>query len=172
MDASTQKSIISINNVNNMNAKDNKQNIKNLFIIKKEKLYPDAFLEEQINCKIKIMDMNKNMKLRLLLNIVNHNNIIEKIKIELNANSKKRKKRVNIGIKHSQQGRKKKNDSTKKDHNKYASDNKINKIKNIINRSLIIFINKLIKANNIKEDIKRIQYDFISNKKRSKIQNC
>ena len=167
MDASTQKSIISINNVNNMNAKDNKQNIKNLFIIKKEKLYPDAFLEEQINCKIKIMDMNKNMKLRLLLNIVNHNNIIEKIKIELNANSKKRKKRVNIGIKHSQQGRKKKNDSTKRDHNKYASDNIINKIKNIINRSLIIFINKLIKANNIKEDIKKIQYDFISSKKRS-----
>ena len=48
MDASTQKSIISINNVNNMNAKDNKHNIKNLFIIKKEKLYPDAFLNRSI----------------------------------------------------------------------------------------------------------------------------
>ena len=167
MDASTQKSIISINNDNNMNEKDNKQKIKDLFIIKKEKLYPQAFLEEQINCKIKIMDMNKKMKLRFLLDIENQNNIIEKIKIELNANSKKRKKRVNIGIKHSQQGRKKKNDNTKRDHNKYASDNIINKIKNILNRSLIIFINKLLIANNIKEDIKKIQYDFIANKKRS-----
>ena len=87
-------------------------------------------------------------------------------------------------------GRKKKSDGTIRFHNKYSLDNLFNKAKNMINKSLIEFINILINAIYSKEQIKRMflelniekkksnpklmkvikdnQYDFIKDKKKSR----
>ena len=86
-------------------------------------------------------------------------------------------------------GRKKKSDGTIRFHNKYSLDNLFNKAKNMINKSLIEFINILINAIYSNEQIKRMflelniekkksnpklmkvikdnQYDFIKDKKKS-----
>ena len=161
--------------------------IKNYFNINKDLSIPDAFLEQQINNKIKRMNTSKEMKLKLLLDDNNSNHKIAKIKVELDSLSKKRSKGIKFDFKVAQPGRKKKEDNTYRHHNKYSSDNVINKIKNMINKSLLLFINKLIKViyhkkeNNCKQfsslnlqknksnktitiEIKKIQYDFRANK--------
>ena len=43
-------------------------------------------------------------------------------------------------------GRKLKNDISKRSHNKYSFDNLVDKIKNMINTSLLFFCNKVIKT--------------------------
>lgn len=59
--------------------------IKNYFNINKELSIPDAFLEQQINNKIKRMNTSKEMKLKLLLDDNNSNHKIAKIKVELDS---------------------------------------------------------------------------------------
>lgn len=145
--------------------------IKNYFNINKDLSIPDAFLEQQINNKIKRMNTSKEMKLKLLLDDNNSNHKIAKIKVELDSLSKKRSKGIKFDFKVAQPGRKKKEDNTYRYHNKYLSDNIINKIKNMINKSLLLFINKLIKViYNKKENIcKQFNSLNIKNNKSSKI---
>ena len=71
----------------------------------------------------------------------------QRIKEDLESNKNKRNKRSVLRIKMNikvEKGRKKKDDSSKRNHNSCSPDNLINKIKNFINDSLIITINKII----------------------------
>ena len=71
----------------------------------------------------------------------------QRIKEDLESNKNKRNKRSVLRIKMDiklEKGRKKKDDSSKRNHNSCSPDNLINKIKNFINDSLIITINKII----------------------------
>ena len=54
-------------------------------------------------------------------------------------------KKINIKDKF-KTGRKSKNDIFKRSHNKYSFDNLVDKIKNMINSSLLFFCNKVIKT--------------------------
>lgn len=83
-------------------------------------------------------------------------------------------------------GRKLKNDISKRSHNKYSFDNLVDKIKNMINTSLVLFCNKIIKAIYTNEEqiiqifsmakiskeisrtkiIKDIDYSFLANKRK------
>ena len=64
-------------------------------------------------------------------------------------------------------GRKKKSDGTNRFHNKYSLDNLFNKAKNMINKSLIEFINILINKIYTKEKIKRMFLELNIEKKKS-----
>ena len=87
----------------NVNADDkvlanaNKNNLSKIryFEIKKQKKIPQIFLEERINNKIKIMNLDKETKIKLLLDSNNKSNTIISIKNELNVGwTRRRKKRA------------------------------------------------------------------------------
>ena len=148
-------------------------------------LIPDPFLEYQINVIIRLMDINKEQKEKYYLET---KEICDKIylvrdKIMLKKNERRRHLKRKNGVFENKNkdesnetiktGRKKKSDGTNRFHNKYSLDNLFNKAKNMINKSLIEFINilniekKKSKSKLIKV-IKNNQYNFIKDKKKSK----
>lgn len=166
---------------------------KPYFII--EMRIPKILLEKDIVIKFKKMNIRKETKTRFISCINGISKKKEEIKERLSLNPKKRRrKRLNNYpkitknfLKGEKKGRKKKNDISKGLHDKYSLDNMINKIKNMINKSLILFCNKIIRSiyinkltikkffSNLKipasilrtKIIKDIDYNFISNKKKS-----
>ena len=148
-------------------------------------LIPDPFLEYQINVIIRLMDINKEQKEKYYLET---KEICDKIylvrdKIMLKKNERRRHLKRKNGLFENKKkdesnetikiGRKKKSDGSIRFHNKYSLDNLFNKAKNMINKSLIEFINilniekKKSKSKLIKV-IKNNQYNFIKDKKKSK----
>ena len=105
---------------------------KRLFEIKKESI-PKYFTENSINNIIKRFDIGKELKLKLLLDININNNEIEQIKRVLESDTKKRRKRFNNDL--------------------YRTDHILKKLINIINSSLLNFINNLITSLYSKERI-------------------
>ena len=142
-------------------------------------LIPDPFLEYQINAIIRLMDINKEQKEKYYLET---KEICDKIylvrdKIMLNKNERRRHLKRNNGVFKNKNkdesnetiktGRKKKSDCTNRFHNKYSLDNLFNKAKNMINKSLIEFINILINKIYTKEKIKRMFLELNIEKKKS-----
>ena len=108
------------------NLDDDMSNTKLIFDIKKE--IPTKILyEKAINVIIRLYNISKQMKLKLLLDINTKNNEIKQIKNVLTSNNIKRRKRTKKNI-------------------LYRSDHILSKLVNIINLSLYKFINKLIIA--------------------------
>ena len=162
---------------------------------------PEPFMEQQINAKIRDMNMNKEQKEKYFLEtkeICDKINLVrDKIMLKPNERRRHLKRKIMLEIKNKEEsnetlktGRKKKSDGTIRFHNKYSLDNLFNKAKNMINKSLIEFINILINIIYSKEQIKRMflelniekkksnpklmkvikdnQYDFIKDKKKSR----
>ena len=79
---------------------------------------------------------------------IQNNVCLQNIKKVITERIDKRRKRINKEIKNEeiQFGRKKKDDLSIRNHNKYAPDNIINKIKNIIKKYLILFVNNIISS--------------------------
>ena len=180
------------NNINNKNTVINKT--KTHFRI--EKPIPDPISEKEINIKIKQMNLNKEDKIKYLLDIYADNNEIIKINEKLMKNqnerrNKKRKKKEDkntVNKSKTKYGRKNHKDNSIRilSHDKFYPDNIIDKIKNMLNNSLISFCNRLIYSIYANEEqikqifikanipqkiwdikiIKQIKYDFISNKKK------
>ena len=106
-------------------------------------LYEDDIIriiqnKTNINEKIKkIFDSYSNIQ---------NNDRLQNVKKVITERIDKRKKRINKEIKNEeiQFGRKKKDDISIRNHNKYAPDNIINKIKNTIKKYLILFVNNII----------------------------
>ena len=105
---------------------------RKLFEIKKENV-PKYFTENSINNIIKRFDIGKELKLKLLLDTNIKNNEIEQIKRVLESDTKKRRKRFNNDL--------------------YRTDHILKKLINIINSSLLNFINNLITSLYSKERI-------------------
>ena len=164
--------------------------LKPFFEIKKD--IPSPFLEKDIINKFKIMDFDKETKIKFISCINKANDKKEEIKDKLLLKPNERRKNLNEIRKIKDKniiksGRKKKSDISNRFHNKYSSDNLIDKIKNMINISLVSFCNKIISS--IYEDkikikeifssarlskkisktkiIKDINYNFIYNKKKA-----
>jgi hypothetical protein len=142
-------------------------------------LIPDPFLEYQINVIIRLMDINKEQKEKYYLET---KEICDKIylvrdKIMLKKNERRRHLKRKNGVFENKNkdesnetiktGRKKKSDGTNRFHNKYSLDNLFNKAKNMINKSLIEFINILINKIYTKEKIKRMFLELNIEKKKS-----
>lgn len=108
-------------------------------------LYEDDIIriiqnKTNINEKIKnIFDSYSNIQ---------NNDCLQNVKKVITERIDKRKKRINKEIKNEeiQFGRKKKDDLSIRNHNKYAPDNIINKIKNTIKKYLILFVNNIISS--------------------------
>ena len=154
---------------------DNKKKI----IFEVNTLIPDPFLEYQINVIIRLMDINKEQKEKYYLET---KEICDKIylvrdKIMLKKNERRRHLKRKNGVFENKNkdesnetiktGRKKKSDGTNRFHNKYSLDNLFNKAKNMINKSLIEFINILINKIYTKEKIKRMFLELNIEKKKS-----
>ena len=167
--------------------------LKPFFEIKKD--IPSPFLEKDIINKFKIMDFDKETKIKFISCINKASDKKEEIKVKLLLKPNERRKNLG-GVREIKDknikniiksGRKKKSDISNRFHNKYSSDNLIDKIKNMINISLVSFCNKIISS--IYEDkikikeifssarlskkisktkiIKDINYNFIYNKKKA-----
>jgi len=101
--------------------------------------------------------MNINEK-DFLLNLNNNCEEIEKIRNKLKLSKKRTKKlykEINL-IKQTKRGRKKKDDTSKRRHNKYSPDIIIKAIKTKINASLILFLNKIVNSIYNLEEINHI----------------
>ena len=169
----------------------NSNETKNKFSVKIEyKPYFEKEINQIINKIINKMDLNKENNEKFLLD-PNYNNIyIQNIKEILTKNNNIRrinKNQDNIIKKEEKKnsiGRKKKNDNSKCNHNKYIPDNIVKKIKNRISDFLIEFTNNLInsiynideinkillnlnlhkfKLKNQKKIIKKIEHKFSAN---------
>jgi len=97
-------------------------------------------MEEKIN-------INKNIK-EILYSVQSITNIlIDNVKKEIEqTNNARYKKNRRENKNESKLGRKKKNDYSFRYHSKYAPDNIINKIKNVLKKYLIIFVNNVINS--------------------------
>jgi len=97
-------------------------------------------MEEKIN-------INKKIK-EILYSVQNITNIlIDNVKKEIEqTNNARYKKNSRENKNESKLGRKKKNDYSFRYHSKYAPDNIINKIKNVLKKYLIIFVNNVINS--------------------------
>ena len=111
------------NNLTNLDNDDDMSNTKLIFDIKKE-LPSKILYEKAINVIIRLYNISKQMKLKLLLDINTKNNQIKQIKNVLESNNIKRRKRTKNIL--------------------YRSDHILSKLVNLINLSLYKFINKLI----------------------------
>ena len=173
----------------NILVKQEKPNINYKFYV--EKVLPNVLYENDI---IKIINnkMNISHKIKNILNSISNikdDSRIEIVKKDITEKLNTRSKRLNKKLKNKEDikyGRKKKEDSSIGVHNKYASDNIIIKIKNIIKKYLINFINNIIislygskKINEIRTIlnlpkhvslslIKDISYKSIANKTKKK----
>ena len=137
----------------NKSGNSNSNETKNKFSVKIEyKPYFEKEINQIINKIINKMDLNKENNEKFLLD-PNYNNIyIQNIKEILTKNNNIRrinKNQDNIIKKEEKKnsiGRKKKNDNSKSNHNKYIPDNIVKKIKNRISDFLIEFTNNLINS--------------------------
>ena len=77
-----------------MNKDDKNVNKKKYFNIKKQIKIPQLFLEERISNKIKIMNIDKEVKIKFLLDPHNNNILIMNVKNELNVNFNRRRKTI------------------------------------------------------------------------------
>ena len=119
----TSPNTITENNLTNLDS--HMSNTKLLFENKKE-LSPKILYENGINIIIRLYNISKELKLKLLLDTNIKNNEIEQIKRVLESNNIKRRKITN--------------------NIKYRPDHILSKLVNILNLSLYKFINKLINA--------------------------
>ena len=154
-----------------------------------EMLIPKPFLENEICILFKKMKIDKETKIKFISSLNKFSIKKEEIKDKLLLNQNERRKNLDnkINIKDKfKTGRKLKNDISRRSHNKYSFDNLVDKIKNMINTSLLFFCNKVIKTiyeNNpkikqiftdaelpkkisTKKVIKEIDKNFIVNKKK------
>ena len=154
-----------------------------------EMLIPKPFLENEICILFKKMKIDKETKIKFISSLNKFSIKKEEIKNKLSLNQNERRKNLDnkINIKDKfKTGRKLKNDISRRSHNKYSFDNLVDKIKNMINTSLLFFCNKVIKTiyeNNpkikqiftdaelpkkisTKKVIKEIDKNFIVNKKK------
>ena len=124
---------------------DKKTKTRPLFEIKKDEMEeikdipPEYFPEDTINDIIKQLNISDEMKFASLLDINNKNSDIEKVRNVLESDKIKRTKKIN--------------------DISYRSDNILSKIINLINLSLLNFINK-IRDKDLKEVIKNNDYEF------------
>ena len=133
-----------INEFNLANLETDKSKSNQMIEIKKE-LPPKFFPENAINVIIRnYYDISKELKIKLLLDTNIKNNDIEQIKIVLESNTKKRRKRFNNDL--------------------YRTDHILGKLINIINLSLLNFINNLITSLYSKEKIYLILEGIIPSK--------
>ena len=163
--------------------------IKNKFYINKTLPLP---LYENDIIKIINTKMNISYNIQNILNAVSNiknDSRIEIVKKDITEKLDTRSKRTNKRLKNKEDikfGRKKKEDLSFRIHNKYATDNIIIKIKNVMKKYLIIFVNNIIislygskKINEIRTIlnlpkhaslslIKDINYKSIANKTRKK----
>ena len=129
------------------NGKKPSVDIKSLFIVKQP--IPEPFFEEKI-IKIFLEKINPKEEIKILLkSILDTDNIfIKKIKKELTIKNNTKNKPDKLLFKITKEktllGRKKKHDTTHRIHDKYSPDNIINKIKSILKKYLIIFVNNII----------------------------
>ena len=147
--------------------------LKPFFEIKKD--IPSPFLEKDIINKFKIMDLDKETKIKFISCINKASDKKEGIKDKLLLKPNERRKNLG-GVREIKDknikniiksGRKKKSDISNRFHNKYSSDNLIDKIKNMINISLVSFCNKIISS--IYEDKIKIKEIFSSARLSKKI---
>ena len=154
-----------------------------------EMLIPKPFLENEICILFKKMNIDKETKIKFISSLNKFSIKKEEIKNKLSLNQNERRKNLDNKIKIKDKfktGRKLKNDISRRSHNKYSFDNLVDKIKNMINTSLLFFCNKVIKTiyeNNpkikqiftdvelpkkisTKKVIKEIDKNFIVNKKK------
>ena len=127
------------------------------------------FLENEINNIIKKMNIDENDKRKLFLPTKSTYSEIQEIKYQLNPKIILKRKIINKNILKRKQGRKKKDDPVKTNHNKYSSDNIIKTIKTKMNDSLIVFINNLINSlyENNKEKLTKILGELNNNKNKA-----
>ena len=109
---------------------------------------PQIYLEERINHKIKIVNIDKEMKIKLLLDTNNKNNKIISIKNELNLGWARKRKTLKGTQKQTQKERNKKNDKV------YRSDSMIKYIiliyfiqQKVLSFKKLIFLLKLFLVN-------------------------
>ena len=173
--------------------------IEKYYGIKIENDIPKPFLEKDITKLFKKMNICKETKMKFISCINNPNIKKEEIKYKLLLNPRERRKKLNDKVKPKEKkeikfnnksnlksGRKTKNDFSVRTHNKFSFDNMIDKIKNMINTSLVLFCNKIIKAIYTNEEqiiqifsmakiskeisrtkiIKDIDYSFLANKRK------
>ena len=139
------------------------------------------------------MNLDKEIKIKLISCINKASDKKEEIKNKLLLKPKERRKKLKKvrkieGKNIVKSGRKEKSDLSNRYHDKYSSDNMIDKIKNMINLSLVAFCNKVISSiygdkteineifssarlsNKISRTkiIKDINYNFIYNKKKAR----
>ena len=133
-----------INEFNLANLETDKSKSNQMIEIKKE-LPPKFFPENAINVIIRnYYDISKELKIKLLLDTNIKNNDIEQIKIVVESDTKKRRKRFNNDL--------------------YRTDHILGKLINIINLSLLNFINNLITSLYSKEKIYLILEGIIPSK--------
>ena len=142
-------------------------------LFKVDNKVPLSYLEDNINTKILKMNLSKEIKNKLLLDKTFKNTYIENVKNDLAIKEKGKKKNLINSFMNSnneKRGRKSKVDKTIRKHTKYSSDNITNKIKNILKKFLIIFVNNII--NNVYDKAKRAKIlkliDNTISKKKSK----
>ena len=173
--------------------------VKKYFKTQIEKDIPKPLLEKDITKIFKKMNIGKETKMKLISCLNKPSTKKEEIKDKLLLNPRERRKKLNDNKKTKlnninnndkiniiKSGRKTKNDVSIRTHNKFSFDNMIDKIKNMINTSLVLFCNKIIKAiytneeqitqifsaTKISKEISRtkiirdIDYSFIANKKK------
>ena len=173
--------------------------IEKYYGIKIENDIPKPFLEKDITKLFKKMNICKETKMKFISCINNPSIKKEEIKYKLLLNPRERRKKLNDKVKPKEKkeikfnnksnlksGRKTKNDFSVRTHNKFSFDNMIDKIKNMINTSLVLFCNKIIKAIYTNEEqiiqifsmakiskeisrtkiIKDIDYSFLANKRK------
>ena len=181
------------NNANNLDQKNYRMKMDNkakiFFKTRIEIHIPKPFLENEICILFKKMNIDKETKIKFISSLNKFSIKKEEIKNKLSLNQNERRKNLDnkINIKDKfKTGRKLKNDISRRSHNKYSFDNLVDKIKNMINTSLLFFCNKVIKTiyeNNpkikqiftdaelpkkisTKKVIKEIDKNFIVNKKK------
>lgn len=122
------------------------------------KLYLEKDILQIVNKKMDIRDSIKNeIKKKLKSKFINDNTFLDIIRKEItekvNTRNKKLNKEMKLKLKF---GRKKKEDKSIRIHNKYTSDNIISKIKNILKRYLIKFVNNIVLSLYGKKTINKI----------------
>lgn len=133
---------------NNLNSKEKEINSKTSkpFIITKIK--PKCSFENEILNIFEIHHIKKDIKDILKININIHNYIIESIKNDLSSEIISRKRPGKKEKTHNKEniflGRKRKNDESMRYHNKYSTDNIMNKIRNLLKKYLILFVNNIL----------------------------
>ena len=167
-------SIFSISEEDGLNGKKNNYGIKfsriiNGFKTKRyfktriEKDIPKPIFEKEISILFKKMNITKETKEKFISRINKINTKKEEIKNKLALNPSERRKTLNCKIENKdkfKKGRKSKNNFSVRSHNRFSFENMMEKIKNIINTSLVLFCNKVIKTiYGNKTQIKQIFYD-------------